>query len=111
MSLNNLMRQPVTIQKITGTLDEYGNTIPAALSAPVAALGYLEQSESTENMDDRDTVATGFKAWFPLGTDVTAYDRVNFGTQTFEVIGAPWTVFNPRTGVESHLEAALKVVI
>lgn len=110
MSLNNLMRQPLTIQKIGAGTDEYGNTVPAALTSPVATVGYLEQVDSIETLNDRDTVVSGFQAWLPTGTDVSAFDRLNFGAQTFEVDGEPWQVFNPRTGVQSHIQAKLKVV-
>lgn len=110
MSLANLLRQPLTIQKIGAGTDEYGNTIPTTLSAPVAVLGYLEQLDSIETILDRDTVVSSFRAWFPTGTNVTALDRVNYGSQTFEVDGSPWVVFNPRTGETSHLVTKLKVV-
>lgn len=110
MSLNNLMRQPVTIHKFSGSLDEYGNTVPNAISTTVNALGYLEQVDSVETLDGRDTVVSSFQAWFPTGTSLDAFDRLTFGTQSFEVDGEPWQVFNPRTGVQSHIIAKLKVV-
>ena len=111
MSLANLMSQPLTIQKIGGgVLDEYGNTVASALGSPVAAVGYLELTESIENLNDRDTVVSSFQAWLPAETDVTAFDRLNFGSQSFEVDGEPWHVFNPRTGVSSHIICKLKVV-
>lgn len=111
MSLSNLLRQPLTITKIGGgTLDEYGNTVPAPLGSPVSAVGYLEQVDSVETLNDRDTVVSSFQAWLPTGTDVSAFDRITFDSQTFEVDGEPWQVFNPRTGVQSHIIAKLKVV-
>jgi len=110
MSLANLLRQPVTIQKIGKGTDEYGNSVPTAVSAPVATVGYLEQVDTIETILDRDTVVSTFRAWFPDGTDVSAFDRINFGSQTFEVDGSPWVVFNPRTGAISHLVTKLKVV-
>jgi len=111
MSVLNLMVQPLTISKIGGgTLDEYGNTVPSALGAPVSAKGFLEQTDSVETLNDRDTVVSSWKVFLPSGTDVDAFDRINFGGQVFEVDGEPWQVFNPRTGAVSHLEAKLKVV-
>lgn len=110
MSLNNLLRQPLTIQKIGAGTDVYGNTIPTALTTPVAGVGYLEQTESVETLNDRDTVVSGFQAWLPAGTDINAFDRINFDSQSFEVDGEPWHAFNPRTGETSHIVAKLKVV-
>lgn len=110
MSLANMLNQALTIQKIGAGTDEYGNTVPTALSAPVAGFGYLEQVESVETLNNRDTVVTSFQAWLPTGTDINAFDRINFSSQSFEVDGEPWVVYNPRTNVESHILAKLKVV-
>lgn len=111
MSLNNLMRQPVVIHKFAAAVDEYGNTVPNATSASVAAVGYLEQKDSVETLEGRDTVVSAFQAWFPVGTPLNAFDRLSFGAQSFEVDGEPWQVYNPRTGVQSHIIAKLKVVV
>ena len=111
MSVFNLMVQPLTISKIGGsTLDAYGNTVPSPVGAPVAVKGYLEQSESVETLNDRDTVVSTWQVFLPAGTNVNAFDRVGFNGQTSEVDGAPWQVFNPRTGAVSHIQAKLKVV-
>lgn len=111
MSVLNLMVQPLTISKIGGgTLDEYGNTVPSPLGSPVAVKGYLEQTQSIESLNDRDTVVTAWKVFLPAGTDIDAFDRINFNGQVFEVDGEPWSVYNPRTGAASHLEANLQVV-
>lgn len=106
-----LLTQPVSIQKISGSTDEYGNTIPQNSGAAVSTVGYLEQKESVENLDDRDTVVSSWTAWLPAGTDVNAFDRLNFSGQVFQVDGAPWLAWNPRRSAVSHIECKLKVVI
>jgi hypothetical protein len=100
----------VSIQKITGGTDEYGNTIPSAFGSAVTTVGYLEQRDSVETLEDRDTVVSGWVAWLPAGTSVDAFDRLNFNGQVFEVDGMPWQVWNPRKGALSHIECKLKVV-
>lgn len=111
MSLANLLRQPVTIQQFTAGTDEYGNTVASTSTSTITTVGFLEQVDSVETLNDRDTVVSTFQAWLPVGTAVHAFDRLVFGSQTFEVDGEPWQVFNPRTGVSSHVVAKLKVVI
>lgn len=108
---SRLLSEPVSVQKITGATDEYGNTVPSNYGSPVSTLGYLEQRDSIETLEDRDTVVTSWVAWLPAGTNVAAFDRLNFGGQVFEVDGTPWRVWNPRKGSESHIECKLKVVV
>jgi hypothetical protein len=90
-------------------LDEYGNQIPGDVSV-ITIVGYLEQMESVETLNDRDTIVSSWHAYLPAGTDVNAFDRIVFGGQTFEVDGAPWQVYNPRVTSVSHIQAKLKVV-
>lgn len=110
MSLNKLLNQPLTLHKNATTLDEYGNHVNVDGST-ITILGYLEQSTSVENLEDRDTVVTSWMAYFPADTDVNAFDRISFNSQLFEVDGTPWSVYNPRVGSVSHIQAQLKVVL
>ena len=110
MSLAKLLNQPLELHKNGHTtLDEYGNQIPGDVSV-ITIVGYLEQSQTTEFLNDRDTVVTSWQAFLPAGTSINAFDRIKFGSQTFEVDGAPWQVYNPRFGQVSHIQAQLKVV-
>jgi len=47
--------------------------------------------------------------FFPAGTELDAGDAVELDDFTYEVIGAPWPARNPRTQVESHVEATLNL--
>jgi hypothetical protein len=110
MSLSKLLNQSLSIIKMGGTaVDEYGNAVPAQTSS-ISTVGYLEQHDSVETLNDRDTIVSTFKAYFPAGTNIAALDRVLFGSQTFEVDGEPWVVYNPRTRAVSHIDTKLKVV-
>ena len=111
MSLAQMMCQPLTVQKVAGTTtDAYGNSVPTAIGSPVAALGYLEQTDTVEFLLNRDTVVSKWTAFFPAITVIGAWDYVNFNAQKFQVDGNPWRVFNPRTKAVSHIQCKLIVV-
>lgn len=111
MSLQRLLNQPLELHKVSlNTVDEYGNAIAGDFAAPVPIVGYLELTQSVETVLDRDTVVSEFKVWLPADSNVSAFDRIVFNGQTFEVDGSPWQVWNPRVQVLSHLIARLKVV-
>jgi len=111
MSLAKLLNQPLELHKnSTATVDEYGNQLDTDYGSPIQIVGYLEQTMSVETLSDRDTVVTSWVAYLPPDTNISAFDRIKFGTQTFEVDGAPWSVYNPRVASTSHIRANLKVV-
>lgn len=111
MSITRLMTQPLTVQAMGPTVqDVYNDWVPGAIGDPVPVLGYLEQSTSVEFLLNRDTTITTWKAFLPAGTLVTPLSLVNFGEQVFQVDGAPWSAYNPRTKVVSHIECKLVVV-
>jgi len=105
------MSQPLTVQAwgIVGQ-DTYGGNIMGAVGAPVAVSGYLEQSTTVEVVLNRDTTVTTWKAYLPVGTVVTPLSLVNYDAQVFQVDGAPFNAFNPRTKSVSHIECKLIVV-
>jgi hypothetical protein len=110
MSLAKLLNQPLTLVKNnTASVDEYGNTIQGNGTTSTIH-GYLEQTTSNEVLDDRDTVVSGWQVFLPADAVVTAFDRLVFAGKTFEVDGSPWSVYNPRVGSVSHIQANLKVV-
>ena len=111
MSLARLMSQPLTVQAMGPTTqDVYGDWIPGAVGAPVAVSGYLEQATTVEFVLNRDTTITTWKAFLPVGTVVTPLSLVNYDAQVFQVDGAPFNAFNPRTKSVSHIECKLIVV-
>lgn len=109
MPIRKYLNQPLTLQQNTAGTDRYGNTVPSTASS-VAIVGYLEQLQSVETMTDRDVSVGDWVAYLPADTAVNAQDRIVFGSQTFEVDGEPWQVYNPRIRQVSHLQAKLKVV-
>lgn len=111
MSLANMLSQPISIRRMTAnTVDEYGNTIQTQDGDLIDTFGYLEQTESVETLNDRDTIVSGLTLWLGVQDGLSAFDIVYISGQDYQVDGTPWTVFNPRTGQESHIQAKLKVV-
>ena len=111
MSLRQLLSQPLTVQAVGPvSLNSYGDEIPGALGAPVAVRGYLEQVSTVETLLDRDTVVTKWKGHLPATTIIGHLDYINFQAQRFQVNGAPYHAFNPRTRSVSHIECELVVV-
>lgn len=83
--------------------DDYGDEIPAETTTVVN--GYIEQRGSSESADVTET--THF-VMFPANTEIDAGDAVVVAGETFEIVGEPWVVNNPRTGVVSHVQADAK---
>lgn len=108
MSLAKLLNQQLTLISTGSTVDEYGDSILTG-GTSTSIVGYLEQSMTDEAQVDRDTITQEWECYLPADTSVTGYDRIGFNGQTFQIIGAPWSVHNPRTGAVSHIKLKLKV--
>jgi hypothetical protein len=111
MSIRRLMNQALTVQAMGGTAtDEYGNSVPGPVGAPVPELGYLEQKDTIEYLLDRQTTVSKWTAHLFSDSTVTPLAYINFNAQKFQVDGEPWHVQNPRTKQVSHIECKLTVV-
>jgi hypothetical protein len=111
MTLFRLMTQALTVQTIVTTaVDAYGNAIIGALGAPVAVSGFLEQKDTIEFVDARQTTVSKWTAYLPATAAIHPMDYINFGGQRFQVDGEPWHVYNPRTQAVSHIQCKLTVV-
>lgn len=106
-----LLRQQLTIQRRGTVKDGYGNEVPADIGDPQTVGGFLNFEQSSENLNDRDTVTTSWVAYLNASAQVGPYDYLSFGGQTFEVSGQPHQVFNPRRGFVSHIEVRLVEVV
>lgn len=110
MSLVSLLRQPVTVQTIgvTGT-DTLGNETHGVIFS-VTTLAFVARTGAEEVSGDQQTQATDWTVFLPVGTVITGYDRIASGPLTLEVIGPPEQVWNPRTGVYSHVRLKARSV-
>ena len=102
------MRTPcvVTSRSASEDTDELGNEKPGESS--VETVCYVEQKRRDEDERGGEVSQTEWLGLFPTGTALDTAAAVwveDLGT--FELVGAPWPVKNPRTQVVSHLEATL----
>lgn len=108
MPIRKLLTQPVIVQPMSGTTtDTYGNTVLGVLGSPVNEVGYLNQKSTVEYLTDRDTVITKWQAFLVPESVVTQFSKLTFGGQVFQVDGAPYPLYNPRTKQISHIECSL----
>lgn len=111
MTLFRLMTQALTVQTMgPTTVDAYGNAVVGALGAPVAVSGFLEQKDTIEFVDARQTTVSKWTVYLPATTAIHPMDYINFNAQRFQVEGEPWHVYNPRTQAVSHIQCKLTVV-
>lgn len=111
MSLLQPYAQTITIVRAGTAGDRYN---PAAArpdwttATSTTAQAVIEQASSTEDVDDRDTVTSGWRLYTLPGVDLdlTAYDRIEAGGRTFEVDGAP-AKWKGRGETVHHVEARL----
>lgn len=105
------MTRPVTITHRAATdNDIYGNTTDAT-SGTTTTVGYLEQTAATEVIVDRATYTSEHLLFLPSDTTIDANDRTTVDADTFEVIGPPHNVWNPRLQIVSHIECRLRRVV
>jgi head-tail adaptor len=108
VSLAGLLTETIEIVRYAASTDEYGNTITGA-EGRVTVNGRLEQLRTDEIIRDRDTVITDWRAFLPVGTDITPYDRIAARGALFEVVGLPNEHRTPRG--PHHIEVYLRWVV
>jgi hypothetical protein len=104
----NRLTQAVTLHARTaGAEDEHGN--PTTLEVDLEVAGFASRQVATEGAD---AVAVGEQMRLFLAADapLTGWDAVTVMGEKFEVIGAPWEVWNPRTGAVHHVECDIRRV-
>lgn len=104
-----LLNQPVTINhRSPGAANVRGNST-LEVTGTDETVGYVEQTETTEVLVDRDTVTVTHL--LVLGPDETIgpRDQVVVGDVAYEVVGQPSERWNPRVRSVSHIEARLRV--
>lgn len=112
MSLGRLLArigEPVLIQQpLLGAPDEYGNRRPT-WDAGSSVQARLEQTATSEDLDNRDTSVSTWRVFLPAGTELTAASRIVRGDGTvFQVTGPP--VVEQHGRPTDHVEAQLRAV-
>jgi head-tail adaptor len=110
MTLATLLNQTVTVQRRSaGTDDVYGNETMGLTSVAVVQ-GYVEQTDQTEVLDDRETYLSTHLVLLEAGTPVEAGDRLVVDEVGYEVLGPPFRPYNPRTRTVPHVECRARLV-
>ena len=108
MPLAQLLNRPCTITRRSQSAetDEYGNAVPTEDVA--ATVCELQQRQRDESADQGEVSDTEWLLVLPAGTAIRTGDSVSIDGEDFELVGDPWSARNPRTGLESHIEATLR---
>jgi hypothetical protein len=95
------------LREFSASTDDYGNEVPTERG--VETVCEIQQRLRQEPGQPGDLSETTWDGFFPAGTKLNSGDAVSVdGLGGFEVIADPWAARNPRTQIESHLEATLK---
>jgi hypothetical protein len=110
VTLAQLINRPCTIvHRLPGEdRDEYGNRIPKENSVDTVCELQQQPGASFRSESEDQVSDTRWVLFLPAGTDVAAADTVTIDGDGYELLGDPWPVRNPRTGVPSHIEAPVK---
>lgn len=101
---DRLLKMPVTLHlRSPGAEDEHGN--PVDTETNVVTVGHVALQRPVE---EDSTVGEQFRLFLKAGEILSGWDAVTAGGFKYEVIGQPWEVFNPRTGVVHHIEADIR---
>lgn len=104
------MNQACTIVARTASTDAYGNETQVD-GTSVLAVGYFEMQDAKEIIVGRETYVTDWKIFLPADETITAGAKITFTDTSFEVIGEPHAVWNPRLRQTSHVEANVRKVV
>lgn len=109
--LSTLLNRPCTITRRTqsGDVDAYGDAVDGTATASTVCELQQRQRSELPGVEVSDTT---WLLILPAGTDIDTGDKVTVTDtgEAFEMVGDPWPARNPRTGVESHVEATVRRV-
>lgn len=107
MTFSALLTQTATIRHKAATATPGDYNAPTFTETTTTEPVYLEQLSRTEDAAGRDTVVGTHRAFFEATVTLAAIDTVVIAGITYEVVGPPDVVFNPRLGTAHHIEATL----
>lgn len=111
MSVAALINRPCTVTRRadSGEADDYGNPIQGDTDvATVCELQKFAQPNREEPGTEGELSDTLWTLFLPAGTVIRTGDAVTVDGDAYEMVGDPWHVRNPTTGVESHVEATVR---
>lgn len=109
MSFKKMLTTPVTIVRAAVVTDRYGAESADWTNARrTSTVGWLNDVSSSEVVDGRDALISGWKLYLPADADVTGFDRVEIDGVTYEVNGPPSKAQTPKR--VHHIECRLLLV-
>ena len=100
------LSQTITLHVHTaGAEDDHGN--PTVTDTDTDVPGFIS-AQFPQESGDGVIVGEGYRLFLNAGAVLEGWDAVTAESQRYEVIGAPWPVFNPRTAKTHHIEANLR---
>jgi hypothetical protein len=108
MSLTQLLSRDCTViqRSPSGGSDDYGNIVPTETELDTVC--ELQQRRRDEPSDQGELSDTVWDAFFLPTEDVRTDDALVVDGGLYEFVGDPWTVRNPRTAADSHIEATAR---
>lgn len=99
----------ITHRAQTGAEDRYNS--PTWVETTTAGVPcYIQQTEPKEVTIGRETQIADHLGVFLVGTVLDGSDEVIRNGHTYEVIGPPWEVWNPRLAQVGQIEANLREI-
>ena len=112
MSLpNHLLNLPCTITRRSTTAARNAKGKKILAETRVETVCYLEKQQRRADEEPDGQAELSDTLWLlvlPVGTEIDNGDLVAVNGDEYELSGAPWTVRNPRTQADSHVEATLR---
>lgn len=109
--ISDLITRPCTLRlrSESGTEDDYGNDIPTETEVDTVCELQKEIRRSSEEPGGQGELSdTLWSLFLPAGTQIDTGDAVEVDGALYEMVGSPWPVRHPLTGVESHVEASVR---
>lgn len=110
MQITSLLTMDVALVRTTAVERDAigGETDPT--ETRVSVKGYVEPSLGDQREDpfNRDTQIGDWQAFFPAGTDVDGWDRIEAQGRVFEIIGPPAPYVDPLGLGMDHVHVLLR---
>lgn len=109
MSIVGQLTRPCTIRRRTdsATFNDYGDPIPGP-PVEVETFCELQQRQRAEGAEQGEMSTTEWLLVLKAGEAIGSADTVVVEGQEFEMVGAPWPVWDPLTKSVDHIEATCR---
>lgn len=112
MNIAHLLNEACTITTVaqSDTRDEYNNPTYTDTGTDTVCWHHAGGRAIIQGGEQTGLTNTQTQAWtayFPTGTTLAGTDKVTIGTEEFEVVGPPWDVVHPISGVTEFVQAEL----